>query len=121
MYSAYPVWWSSYFVYREPEIMALLAAARQIGPDGGLRPLVMEPLFGLIAYTGLRTSEALGCWMPRWTCRLACGRSGRASSVNLIWYRRTRAPSSHWCATGRYVRGMCAAREADLYFCWLAY
>ena len=40
--------------------MALLAAARQIGPDGGLRPLVMETLFGLIACTGLRISEALG-------------------------------------------------------------
>jgi integrase len=47
-------------VYREPEIVELLAAARQIGPDGGLRPLVMETLFGLIACTGLRISEALG-------------------------------------------------------------
>jgi integrase len=47
-------------VYREPEIVELLAAARQIGPDGGLRPLVMESLFGLIACTGLRISEALG-------------------------------------------------------------
>jgi integrase len=47
-------------VYREPEIVELLAAARQIGPDGGLRPLVMEMLFGLIACTGLRISEALG-------------------------------------------------------------
>ena len=47
-------------VYREPEIMELLAAAKQIGPDGGLRPLVMETLFGLISCTGLRISEALG-------------------------------------------------------------
>ena len=47
-------------VYREPEIIELLAAARQIGPDGGLRPVVMETLFGLIACTGLRISEALG-------------------------------------------------------------
>lgn len=47
-------------VYRESEIVELLAAARQIGPDGGLRPLVMEALFGLIACTGLRISEALG-------------------------------------------------------------
>ena len=46
-------------VYREPEIMELLAAAKQIGPDGGLRPLVMETLFGLISCTGLRISEAL--------------------------------------------------------------
>lgn len=46
-------------VYRDSEIVELLAAARQIGPDGGLRPLVMESLFGLIASTGLRISEAL--------------------------------------------------------------
>ena len=47
-------------VYREPEIIELLAAARKLGPDGGLRPAVMETLFGLIACTGLRISEALG-------------------------------------------------------------
>lgn len=47
-------------VYREHEVIELLAAARQIGPDGGLRPSVMETLFGLIACTGLRISEALG-------------------------------------------------------------
>ena len=47
-------------VYREPEIIELLAAAGKLGPEGGLRPLVMETLFGLIACTGLRVSEALG-------------------------------------------------------------
>ncbi len=47
-------------VYREPEIIELLAAAGKLGPEGGLRPLVMETLFGLIACTGLRISEALG-------------------------------------------------------------
>jgi integrase len=47
-------------VYREPEIIELLAAARRIGPHDGLRPAVMETLFGLIACTGLRISEALG-------------------------------------------------------------
>jgi integrase len=47
-------------VYREPEIVELLAAARQLGPNGGLRPAVMETLFGLLACTGLRISEALG-------------------------------------------------------------
>jgi integrase len=47
-------------IYRESEIVELLAAARQIGPAGSLRPAVMETLFGLIACTGLRISEALG-------------------------------------------------------------
>lgn len=46
-------------IYRESEIIELLAAARQIGPVGGLRPLVVETLFGLLACTGLRISEAL--------------------------------------------------------------
>lgn len=47
-------------VYRDSEIGELLAAARQLGPEGGLRPAVMETLFGLVACTGLRISEALG-------------------------------------------------------------
>lgn len=47
-------------VYRDSEIVELLAAARQLGPEGGLRPAVMETLFGLVACTGLRISEALG-------------------------------------------------------------
>jgi len=47
-------------IYREQEIVELLAAARQLGPQGGLRPAVIETLFGLIACTGLRISEALG-------------------------------------------------------------
>lgn len=46
-------------VYREAEIVELLAAARQLGPESGLRPAVMETLFGLVACTGLRISEAL--------------------------------------------------------------
>jgi integrase len=47
-------------VYREQEIVELLAAARQLGPPGDLRAAVMEALFGLLACTGLRIGEALG-------------------------------------------------------------
>jgi integrase len=46
-------------VYRENEIVALLAAARKLSPRGGLRPATYETLFGLIASAGLRVSEAL--------------------------------------------------------------
>jgi integrase len=46
-------------IYREAEIADLLTAARQIGPEGTLRGFVMETLFGLIACTGLRISEAV--------------------------------------------------------------
>lgn len=46
-------------IYREEEIVDLLAAARRLQPQGGLRPATFETLFGLIASAGLRVSEAL--------------------------------------------------------------
>ena len=46
-------------VYSEQEIVDLLAAARRLGPAPGLRGVVYETLFGLIASTGMRISEAL--------------------------------------------------------------
>lgn len=46
-------------IYREDEIVDLLAAARALGPTGSLRPLTYETLFGLMASTGLRVSEAI--------------------------------------------------------------
>ena len=46
-------------IYSEQEIVDLLAAARRLGPTQDLRGVVFETLFGLIACTGLRISEAL--------------------------------------------------------------
>lgn len=46
-------------IYREEEIVDLLAAARELRPRGSLRPATFEMLFGLIASAGLRISEAL--------------------------------------------------------------
>jgi integrase len=46
-------------IYHEQEIVELLAAARRLNPQGGLRPATYETLFGLIASAGLRVSEAL--------------------------------------------------------------
>ena len=44
-------------IYREQEIVELLAAARRLSPD--LRGATYEVLFGLLAATGLRISEAV--------------------------------------------------------------
>ena len=44
-------------IYSEQEIVDLLRAARQLGPD--LRGAGYEALFGLLASTGLRVSEAI--------------------------------------------------------------
>jgi len=46
-------------IYREQEIVDLLAAARTLEPCGGLRAATYETLFGLIASAGLRVSEAV--------------------------------------------------------------
>jgi integrase len=46
-------------IYTEQEITNLLAAARRLPPGGTLRPATYEMIFGLIAATGLRISEAL--------------------------------------------------------------
>lgn len=46
-------------IFRDEEIAALLDAAGRIGPPRSLRGAVMQTLFGLIACTGLRISEAL--------------------------------------------------------------
>jgi integrase len=46
-------------IYREEEIIELLVAAHKIGPSNSLRPATYETLFGLMASTGLRISEAI--------------------------------------------------------------
>jgi integrase/recombinase XerD len=47
------------YIYPRDEIRSLLDAARMLGPSGSLRPRTYYTLFGLIACTGLRISEAL--------------------------------------------------------------
>jgi integrase len=46
-------------IYSKQEVVDLLAAARRLGPAPGLRGIIYETLFGLIAATGLRIGEAL--------------------------------------------------------------
>lgn len=46
-------------IYIEQEVIELLAAARSLGPSPGLRGATYETLFGLMASTGLRVSEAV--------------------------------------------------------------
>lgn len=46
-------------IYSDPEIGALLKATSAIRPRSGLRPRTYSALFGLLACTGMRVSEAL--------------------------------------------------------------
>lgn len=46
-------------IYSENEISMLLQGAAKLKPEGSIRPATYKTLFGLIAATGLRISEAL--------------------------------------------------------------
>jgi len=46
-------------IYTEAEILALMEAAAQLTPRNGLRPATCRTVFGLLASTGLRISEAI--------------------------------------------------------------
>lgn len=46
-------------IYADEEILQMQAAAQQLSPAGGLRPLTICCLIGLLAATGLRIGEAL--------------------------------------------------------------
>ena len=46
-------------IYHDEEILDLLTAAHTLGPAGSLRPFTYETLFGLMASTGVRVSEAV--------------------------------------------------------------
>src|SRR5213076_2965308 len=48
------------YVYSDAEINALLAAALSLPPAGALRRWTYHCLFGTIAVTGMRLSEAIG-------------------------------------------------------------
>ena len=47
------------YIYTPQEITALMDAALQLKPRGGVRPITMQYLIGLLSATGLRISEAL--------------------------------------------------------------
>jgi integrase len=45
-------------IFSEEDISRIVAQAAQLGPKGSLRPLTYSTLFGLLAVSGLRVSEA---------------------------------------------------------------
>ncbi len=47
------------YIFTAEEIQLLVQAARRLGPPGSLRPHTYSTLFGLLAVSGLRISEAL--------------------------------------------------------------
>jgi integrase len=91
-------------VYRDEEIVALLAAARALYPKGGLRPATFEAVFGLLASTGLRVSEALA--LRDADVDLTTG----TLTVRRTKFAKSRLVPLHWStveALSRYRRRRC--------------
>jgi integrase len=99
-------------IYTEREVVDLLAAARRLPPSGTLRPATYETIFGLIAATGLRISEAL---------HLHCGDvdiDNQRLTVRKTKFRKSRHVPFHATVAAelrRYmaVRGRYAPIDAD--------
>lgn len=67
-------------IYKEEEIVELLAAAKAMHPAGSLRSVTYQTLFGLLASTGLRISEALALRDADVDLRSGTSRFGKPNS-----------------------------------------
>lgn len=81
-------------IYCEAEMVALLEAARLLGPSDGLRAATYTTLFGLLASTGLRISEALN--LNDVDVDLDCG----LLTIRQTKFGKSRQVSLHPSATG---------------------
>ncbi|OYX16838.1 MAG: hypothetical protein B7Z07_01800 [Sphingomonadales bacterium 32-67-7] len=90
-------------IYTAAEVNAIVTAAGQLSPEGGLTGATYSTLFGLLAATGLRVSEAL---------RLCCGdldTDGAMLTVHRSKYGRTRLVPLH-ATTAMALRRYLAVR-----------
>lgn len=99
------------FLFSDSHIERLIAAARQAGPRGSLRPHTLSTLLGLLASTGLRVGEAV---------RLTVSDVQLSATPPRLLVRHTKFDKSRWlgadpqydrCSVGQLFR---AAPEAGL-------
>ncbi len=80
-------------IYTPAEVESLVTAAGRLSPEGGLTPATFTTLFGLLAATGLRISEAL---------HLCCGDLDKAQERLIVRhgkFQRSRLVPLHPTAT----------------------
>jgi integrase len=102
-------------IYTEQEICILLRSAEELGPKGSLRPLTYCCLFGLIAVTGLRISEALN--LRRSDVDLNSG----TLTVRRTKFQKSRLVPTHLSTTQMLrdydiARGQAVANVSDSFF-----
>ena len=105
-------------IYSEAEMRDLLRAAAGLAPAGGLRPHCYATLFGLLACTGLRISEALA---------LSCGdvdlaggvltvRAGKRGRTRLVPLHPSAVPPLADYAAQRRAPLRARRRRTDAFF-----
>src|SRR5262245_37073204 len=104
------------YIYSDEEIIALLAVAMALPPADGLRRWTYHCLFGLLAVTGMRLSEAIG--LQRNDVDLEAGVltiGASSASPALCHYMRRRARCSAATQFGAMlILGRGAARTSSL-------
>jgi integrase len=96
------------FLFTPQDVKALVRAARALGPEGAQPPLVYTALFGLIASTGLRISEALNLRLEDVTSEGLVVRHtkfGKSRLLPLHW--TTRNALDHYLERRRQEAGAC--------------
>ena len=100
--------------YRAEDVLRLMEAARQIGPDHPIKGASYATLIGLLAVTGMRAGEALG--LDREDVDLTCGiltvRHGKGGKSRLVpLHSSTREALQRYAALRDtvYPRPFCAS------------
>ena len=102
-------------VYTDEEIADLLHVARGLDPVGGLRPLCYVTLFGLLACTGLRISEALAlsCVDVDLDAAVITVRAGKRGLTRLVpLHDSAVAPLSDYATLRAHMFGVPAGTDA---------
>ncbi len=77
------------FIFSESDVLRLMAAAAKLLPKGGLRPITIKTLIGLMASSGLRPGEAV-----RLQCQDVCLQNGTLTIQNSKGWKQRIIPIS---------------------------
>ena len=77
------------YLFTDEEVELLILQAKQLSPSNGLRPQTYSTLFGLLASTGIRISEALSLRLQDITPEGLVIRETKFRKSRLIWLHET--------------------------------
>lgn len=94
------------YIFSDEELQQLLIAAQRLGPSGTLRPHTYSTLFGLLAVTGMRISEARSLHLNDFTADGLIIRQAKFRKSRLLpLHQTTRAALERYLDHRQYVAG----------------